>query len=172
MPSALYAGISNYGPKETAAAARILRDLGTPCLIHQQCYNMFNRGMENGLLDVLDQNGMGCIVFSPLAQGLLTDRYLGGIPADSRAGRGGPFLRPDAVTPAYLEKAKRLNAMADKRGQTLAQMATAWILRLAGVTSVLIGASKVKQIEDIAAALDRLPFDAAELAQIDAILAG
>jgi L-glyceraldehyde 3-phosphate reductase len=169
---ALYAGISSYNPEQTRQAARILRELGTPCLIHQPSYSMFNRWVEDGLLDVLTEEGIGCIVFSPLFQGLLTDRYLGGIPEDSRAGRPTGFLRPQHVTEERLAKVRKLNEVAQARGQTMAQLAIAWVLRQPAVTSALIGASRVQQVEDIAGALNNLSFSAGELARIEAILAG
>jgi len=169
---ALYAGISNYGPEQTRQAAQILRDLGTPCLIHQASYSMFNRWIEDGLLDALDEAGMGCICFSPLAQGLLTSKYLGGdIPVDSRAAKPTGFLRPRHLTETKLSKVRALNAIAQERGQTMAQMALAWILRHKGVTSALVGASKVSQVEDSVGALDALAFSDVELQSIEAILA-
>ncbi|MCW5880609.1 MAG: L-glyceraldehyde 3-phosphate reductase [Anaerolineae bacterium] len=168
---ALYAGISSYSAEQTREAATILRALGTPCLIHQPSYNMFNRWVEDGLLDVLADEGIGCIAFSPLAQGQLTDRYLAGIPEDSRAAKPWGFLKPATLTDERLDRVRRLNAMAVARGQTLAQMAIAWVLRRAVVTSALIGASKVAQIEDAVAALDNLAFSDDELRAIDAILA-
>lgn len=168
---ALYVGISNYSAEQTRAAASILRQLGTPCLIHQPSYNMFNRWVEDGLLDVLTDEGIGCIVFSPLAQGVLTDRYLRGIPDDSRVAKPWGFLKSAALTEERLGKVRRLNDLAAGRGQTLAQMAIAWTLRHAVVTSALIGASKVAQIEDAVAALDNLAFGDDELRAIDAILA-
>lgn len=168
---ALYAGISNYPPAETARAARLLRELGTPGLIHQPRYSMLDRWIEPALLDTLEQEGMGSIVFSPLAKGLLTDRYFAGIPADSRAGHDGRFLRPDDVTEAVLAKTKRLNDLARGRGQTLAQMALAWVLRHKNVTSALIGASRPSQVDDCAAAAKNLQFSGEELARIDGILA-
>ncbi len=163
---ALYAGISSYSPERTAEAAAILRALGTPLLIHQPSYSILNRWIERGLLDVLEQEGAGCIVFSPLAQGMLTDRYLDGIPADSRASRG-DSLSPDALTPEVLERIRALNDIAAARGQTLAQMALAWTLRDPRVTSTLVGASSVAQLEANVAALDRLDFSAEELAEIE-----
>lgn len=168
---ALYAGISNYSPEMTAQAAAILRDLGTPCLIHQPSYSMFNRWIENDLLDVLATEGIGCIVFSPLAQGLLTNKYLGGIPDDSRAAKSHGFLQAAQVTEARVSQIRRLNDIAQARGQSLAQMAIAWVLRHPGMTSALIGASRVSQVEDNIAALDNLEFTAEELAAIDAIVA-
>jgi L-glyceraldehyde 3-phosphate reductase len=168
---ALYVGISSYGPEETRRAAEMLRSLGTPCLIHQPSYNMFDRWIENGLLDVLEKQGMGCIVFSPLAQGMLTDRYLNGIPEDSRAARSSsPFLKTDDITDAYIWKAQQLNAIAQGRGQTLAQMAIAWVLRQPGVTSALVGTSKVSQVEDCVGALDNLDFSDVELRAIESVL--
>jgi L-glyceraldehyde 3-phosphate reductase len=166
---ALYVGISNYPAAETRRAARILRELGTPCLIHQPAYSLFNRWIEPELLSSLESEKMGCIAFSPLAQGLLTDKYLRGIPEDSRAGKAHGFLRPEQVTPERLEQIRSLSAIASARGQKLAQMAIAWVLRHQGMTSALIGASRIAQIEDAVAALGNTSFSAAELAQIDAI---
>jgi len=168
---ALYAGISNYPADMAAKASKILRELGTPCLIHQPKYSMFERWVEGGLLDVLSKEGIGCIPFSPLAQGLLTDKYLNGIPEGSRASKSWGFLRPEQVTPA-LEKVKMLNDIAIERGQTLAQMALVWLLKDPRVTSVLIGASSVKQLEDNVAALKNLEFTHTELQQIELILTG
>lgn len=167
---ALYAGISSYKPEQTRQAAEILKSLGTPCLIHQPIYNMFNRWVEDGLTDVLEEKGIGCIVFSPLAQGLLTDRYLKDIPADSRAAKPYSFLKPDAITNERIGKVRRLNAIAQTRGQTMAQLAIAWVLRRPVITSALIGASRVQQIDDIVATLNNLEFAPEELAAIDAIL--
>ncbi len=167
---ALYAGISNYKPEETRRAAAILRELGTPCLIHQPSYSMFNRWVEDGLLDALTETGMGCIVFSPLAQGMLTDRYLREIPADSRAAKPHGFLRPEQLTEERLAKVRRLNDLAQTRGQTLAQMALAWCLRWPAVTSALIGASRPAQIEDAVGALRGPVLTAGELAAIEGIL--
>jgi L-glyceraldehyde 3-phosphate reductase len=169
---ALYAGISNYSPDQTRRAAQILRSLGTPCLIHQPSYNMFNRWIEDGLLEALREEGVGCIVFSPLAQGLLTNKYLGGIPEDSRAAKPHGFLKPEHVTDERIAKVRRLNDLAQARGQTLAQLALAWVLRHPEVTSALIGASRVAQVEDSAAALQNLSFTAEELQTIESILAG
>lgn len=169
---ALYAGISSYNPDFTRRAAALLRQLGTPCLIHQPSYNMFNRWIEPELLSTLEAEGIGCIAFSPLAQGVLTGRYLAGIPADSRAGRPTGFLRPQHITDEKLAKVHRLNDIAQERGQTMAQLAVAWVLRHPGMTSALIGASRVSQIEEIVAALVNLAFSPEELAAIDAILAG
>jgi L-glyceraldehyde 3-phosphate reductase len=163
---ALYAGISSYSAERTAEAAAILRDLGTPLLIHQPSYSMLNRWIERGLRDVLGEEGIGCIVFSPLAQGMLTDRYLSGIPADSRASRDESLSR-DMLSEQALEKIRALDALAKGRGQTLAQMALAWTLRDARVTSTLVGASSVAQLEANVGALDGLGFTADELAEID-----
>jgi len=165
---ALYAGISNYQPEDTRKAAGVLRSLGAPCLIHQPSYSMLNRWIEDGLTRVLDEEGIGCIVFSPLAQGQLTSRYLKDIPADSRAARDG-FLKTDQVL-NNLPKIQALSAIAEKRGQSLAQMAIAWVLRLPPVTSALLGASSVAQLEETLRALDRLEFSAEELAEIESIL--
>ncbi len=167
---ALYVGISNYSAEETEAAVRILRENGTPCLIHQPRYNMFERWVEDGLLDVLSREGVGCIAYSPLAQGALTDRYLKGIPSDSRAARKGTSIGGRYLTPENLEKIRRLNEVAANRGQSLAQMALSWVLRRPEVTSVLIGASSVKQLEDNVACLEHLEFSEDELKQIDEIL--
>lgn len=167
---ALYAGISSYSPEQTRAAAQILRQLGTPCLIHQPSYNLFNRWIEHGLLDVLADEGIGCIAFSPLAQGLLTDRYLAGIPADSRAGRPNGFLRPEHLTDEKLSRVVQLQAVAAARGQSLAQFAVSWVLRHAGMTSALIGASRVSQIEEAVAAADAAAITAEELAEVERIL--
>ncbi len=169
---ALYAGISNYPPAETRRAAQILRALGTPCLIHQPSYSMFNRWIEDGLIDALNAEGIGGIVFSPLAQGLLTDKYLGGIPAGSRAAKPHGFLRPEHVTDEKLAKVAQLNTLAQARGQTLAQLALAWVLRHSAITSALIGASRPEQIDDAVGALANLALSDEELAQIEHILAG
>jgi L-glyceraldehyde 3-phosphate reductase len=170
---ALYAGISSYTPEQTLEAARILKDLGTPLLIHQPSYSMLNRWTENGspsLHEVLDQVGAGCIAFSPLAQGMLTDRYLNGIPADSRAAKA-RFLSGDTITDEKLDRIRGLNGIARDRGQSLAQMAVAWILRGqpkgSAVTSALIGASSVRQLEDTLSAVNNLAFNSEELAAID-----
>lgn len=168
---ALYVGLSNYSAEQTAQASAILKELGTPCLIHQPSYSMFNRWIENGLQDVLDQEGIGSICFSPLAGGLLTNRYLDGIPADSRAGGPSVFLNTNAITDEKLGKIRALNEIAQGRGQSLAQMALAWVLRGGRVTSALIGASRVEQIDDNVAALSRLDFSEDELKAIEAILA-
>src|SRR5215211_1452690 len=169
---ALYVGISSYNPDQTRRAAQILRGLGTPCLIHQPSYNMFDRWVEDGLLDVLLDEGIGCIVFSPLAQGQLTDRYLKGIPSGARASKTERvWLTPDDVK-ANLPKVQNLNELAQARGQSLAQMAIAWTLRKPAVTSSLIGASSVKQLEDNLAALNNLNFSDEELNRIESILKG
>lgn len=168
---ALYVGISQYNPEQTKRAVRTLRELGTPCLIHQPKYSMFERWVENGLLDVLEEQGVGCIPFSPLAQGLLTDRYLKGIPEDSRAAKPHGFLKRETVTPDILKKVSALNDVAAARGQKLAQMAVSWLLKDRRVTSVLIGASKVSQIEDAVAAPGGSQFSTEELAKIEMILA-
>jgi L-glyceraldehyde 3-phosphate reductase len=166
---ALYAGISNYDAAQTAAAAAILRRLGTPCLIHQPSYSLINRWIENGLQAVLEKEGIGSIAFCPLAQGLLTDKYLKGIPAGSRASKPHGFLRPGQITGDKLEQVGRLNKIAARRGQSLAQMSLAWVLRSGRVTSALIGASRVSQVEENVEALNKPDFTAAELAEIDAI---
>ena len=165
---AVYAGISNYPAAETRRSAAILKQLGTPCLIHQPRYNMFDRWIENGLTEVLAEEGIGSIVFSPLAQGQLTGRYLQGIPADSRASKAA-FLKPSQVE-EHLPKIRALNAIAQRRGQSLAEMALAWVLRLPTVTSALIGASSVTQLEQNLKALERLEFAPEELAAIQTVL--
>ncbi len=167
---ALYVGISNYSAEDTKRAVEILRRLGTPCLIHQPKYSLFERWIEENLLHVLWEEGVGCIAFSPLAQGLLTDKYLSGIPEDSRAAKPHGFLKPEQVTPERIEKAKRLDDLAQRRGQTLAQMAIAWVLRHPTMTSALIGASKVRQIEDAVGTLNNLSFAQDELNAIEQIL--
>lgn len=167
---ALYVGISNYPTDRAREAIEILNDLGTPCLIHQPKYSMFERGVEDGLLTMLQEKGVGCIAFSPLAGGQLTDRYLNGIPADSRAASGSRFLNPDQLTAGKLEIVRELNALAEKRGQKLSQMALAWVLRNDNVTSVLIGASKTVQIEDAVGMLANRHFTEQECANIDTIL--
>jgi len=169
---ALYVGISNYTPEQADQAVRILHDLGTPCLIHQAGYNMFNRWVEQGLLELLEKEGIGCIAFSPLAQGRLTDRYLKGIPPGARASKTERVWRgltPQDVNDS-LAKVRKLNEIARQRGQTLAQMALAWVLRKVQVTSALIGASSVEQLEADLAALDQLQFSAEELQAIEDIL--
>ncbi len=163
---ALYAGISSYSSERTAQAAEILADLGTPLLIHQPSYSMLNRWIEGGLLDTLGELGVGCIAFSPLAQGLLTGRYLDGVPANSRASRNGSFS-PDLLTDQTLAHVRALNDLAQQRDQSLAAMALSWALRDERVTSVLIGASSVRQLEDNLAAVDHLEFSAEELRRID-----
>ena len=163
---ALYAGISSYSPEKTAEAAAILRDLGAPLLIHQPSYSMLNRWIEDGLLDVLGEVGAGCIGFSPLAQGMLTDRYLNGVPAGSRASEHGS-LSTDLLSADNLDKIRALNDIADRRGQSLAQMAIAWTLRDPRMTSVVLGASSVAQLENNVRSLDNLAFSADELAEID-----
>jgi len=169
---ALYVGISNYSPEETRQAAKILRELGTHCLIHQPRYNMFDRGVEDGLLDTLEEEGIGSIVFSPLAQGQLTDRYLNGIPQGARATKTERvWLTPEDVK-ENLPKIQQLDILAKKRGQSLAQMAIAWVLRKPQVTSALIGASSVKQLEDNLTALNNLQFEEEELQAIEAVLNG
>jgi L-glyceraldehyde 3-phosphate reductase len=165
---ALYVGISSYSAKKTAEASKLLRDMGIPCLIHQPSYSLLNRWIEAELLDTLQAEGMGCIAFSPLAQGLLTDRYLNGVPADSRMNRpGGQSLKVDHVSPENVARIKGLNDIAAQRGQTLAQMAVAWVLRDPRVTSALIGASKTAQISELVGAVKNLNFDAATLSAID-----
>jgi len=166
----LYVGISQYKPDETKRAADILKNLGTPCLIHQPVYNMLNRWIEDGLTDVLKNEGIGCIVFSPLAQGLLTNKYLHGIPPDSRAGKPGTYFKPEYITEDKLSKVKKLNEMAGKRNQSLAQMAIAWVLHNPVVTSALIGASKTEQIDNSVNALLNLSFTNEELKEIDRII--
>lgn len=167
---ALYAGISNYPAEEAAKAIAILKDLGTPCLIHQPKYSMFERWVEGGLLELLGNEGVGCIPFSPLAQGLLTDKYLNGVPADSRAAKPHGFLQESQITEAVIVKLKALHAIAEARGQKLAQMALSWILRHDTVTSVLVGASRPEQVADAVGALEKLLFSTEELDQIEQIL--
>jgi len=167
---ALYAGISQYSPQGTAEAASILKELGTPCLIHQPKYSMFERWIEDGLTDVLETEGIGCIAFSPLAQGLLTDKYLTGIPPGSRASKPHGFLRPEHVTEEKIQRVRRLKQIAEARGQTLAQMALRWVLRRPVVTSALIGASSVRQLDDNLDSLKAPALSDEELARIDAIL--
>jgi L-glyceraldehyde 3-phosphate reductase len=167
---ALYAGISNYPAAESQKAIEILKQLGTPCLIHQPKYSMFERWVEDGLLDVLEKNNVGCIPFSPLAQGLLTNKYLGGIPADSRAAKATGHLQTSEVTPEKIEQVKKLNELAAKRNQSLAQMAIAWLLKDKRITTVLIGASSVKQLDDNMDALKNLSFSSDELNTIEKIL--
>ena len=167
---ALYVGISSYSATKTREAAELLRQAGVPLLIHQPSYSMVNRWIEDGLQDTLDEVGAGSIVFSPLAQGLLTDRYLDGVPADSRAASDSPFLSSDRLTEETLGKVRALNDIAKRRGQSLAQMAIAWVLRGGRVTSALVGASSVAQLEDTVAATRNLEFDADELAEIERLL--
>jgi L-glyceraldehyde 3-phosphate reductase len=169
---ALYVGISNYPAEEAARAIKILNELGTPCLIHQPKYSMFERWVEGGLLDVLEQSGVGCIPFSPLAQGLLTNKYLHGIPEDSRAHKSTGFLQENQITPEAVAKAQKLNELAQQRGQTLAQMAIAWLLKDPRVTSVLIGVSKRQQLMDCLGASNNTTFSQEELNKIEEILKG
>jgi L-glyceraldehyde 3-phosphate reductase len=168
---ALYAGLSNYEPADTTMAARLLREMGTPCLIHQPRYSMFDRRVEGGLLAALAEEQIGAAVYSPLAKGLLTARYFEGIPADARASRDPRFLKPAQVTGETVAKAKRLNGIARERGQTLAQMALAWVLRHPVVATAVIGASRVSQVEDCVGAVRRLDFPEEELKRIEEILA-
>jgi L-glyceraldehyde 3-phosphate reductase len=163
---ARYVGISSYGPRRTEEAALVLRELGTPLLIHQPSYSMFNRWIEDQLLDVLDREGVGAIVFSPLAQGLLTGKYLEGVPDDSRVRRGN-YFDERLITEENLERVRALGDIASTRGQSLAQLAIAWVLRDPRVTSALLGASSVKQLEHNVGALENLDFDPAELQEID-----
>lgn len=167
---ALYAGISSYSPEDSQKAFDILKSLGTPCLVHQPSYSMFNRWVEDGLLDTLEKNGVGSVVFSPLFQGLLTDKYLHDIPQDSRAAKSHGYLKTTDITPDKIEKVKRLNEIATKRGQKMSQMALAWVLRDKRITSVIIGASKVSHIEEAVAVQNNLDFTAEELNSIEAIL--
>jgi L-glyceraldehyde 3-phosphate reductase len=167
---ALYAGISNYNPEMTSRAASLLREMGTPLLIHQPKYNMFFRTIENGLLDVLEREGVGCIPFSPLAQGLLTNRYLAGIPDDARASKSHGCLRPEWVKPEIIAQVRSLGEIASARGQSIAQLALAWVLRDPRITSALIGASKISQLEECIAAAESASFDSRELNSIDSIL--
>jgi L-glyceraldehyde 3-phosphate reductase len=167
---ALYAGISMYPPDLTRRAVKILRELGTPCLIHQPNYSMFDRWVEDGLLELLTEEGIGCIVFSPLEQGLLTNRYLKGIPDDSRAAKVNTALDPEDIHESQIAKVQKLSELAQKRGQTMAQMAIAWVLRQPAVTSALVGASRVAQIEDSVETLKKLEFSTDELSEIEQIL--
>ena len=167
---ALYAGISNYPAEEADKAIQILKRLGTPCLIHQPKYSMFERWAEGGLLDVLEKDGVGCIPFSPLAQGLLTNKYLHGIPEDSRAAKPTGFLQTDQITDARISQVRKLNDIALQRGQTLAQMALAWLLKDSRITSVLIGASRPEQLADSLKCLDNIVFSGEELSKIEEIL--
>ncbi len=168
---ALYVGISNYKAEEAEKAIQILKENGTPCLIHQPKYSMFERWVEGGLLDVLEKNGVGCIPFSPLAQGLLTDKYLHGIPSDSRVATSGVFFKESSITPEKIDVITRLNEVAKSRGQKLSHMALSWILKDHRITTVLIGASKPAQITDALLALDNTTFSEEELKNIDQILA-
>ncbi|NRB01280.1 MAG: aldo/keto reductase, partial [Rhodobacteraceae bacterium] len=169
---ALYAGISSYNSQRTREAVAILNDLGTPCVIHQPSYNIFNRWVEeDGLLDTLEEEGVGSIAFTPLAQGLLTKKYLGGVPDGSRASQG-KSLDQGLITDGMIDKVRGLNEIAEARGQSLAQMALAWVLRGGRVTTALIGASKPEQVVECAAAVENLAFTDAELAQIDALSGG
>jgi L-glyceraldehyde 3-phosphate reductase len=169
---AIYVGLSNYRPEQTKEAARILRELGTPCVIHQPSYSMFNRWVEDGLLKTVGEEGIGCIPFSPLAQGMLTDKYLKGIPSDSRAAKPTGFLKADHVTEDKIAKITKLNDLAQERGQTLAQLALSWVLRNPEVTSALIGASKVAQVDDAVGALANVGLSEEELQKIEGILSG
>lgn len=166
---ALYIGLSNYNPELTEKAVALLKNDGVECLIHQPRYSMFERWIENGLLDVLGKNGIGCIAYSPLAQGLLTDRYLEGIPAGSRASKA-HFLKPESITPEKLAKIRHLNSIAIQRGQTLAQMALAWVLKDSRITSVLVGASSIQQIDDNMKALENATFSEKDISGINDIL--
>jgi L-glyceraldehyde 3-phosphate reductase len=167
---ALYVGISNYKAEETAQASAILKQLGTPCVIHQPKYSMFERWVEGGLLDTLEKEGIGCIPFSPLAQGLLTNKYLQGVPEDSRAAKPHGFLKTAMITPEKLEQIQQLNTLAQERGQSLAQMALSWILKDHRVTSVLVGASRPAQLLDSLECLKNTNFSAEELEKIESIL--
>ncbi len=167
---ALYAGISSYSPEESERAIEILQDLGTPCLVHQPSYSMFDRWVEDGLLDVLEKHGVGSVVFSPLFQGLLTDKYLGGIPEGSRAAKSHGFLQASQVSKEKVDKVRALNEIAKGRGQKMAQLALSWVLRDERVTSVIIGASKVSQIDDAVQVVDQPALTAGELASIESIL--
>lgn len=170
---ALYIGLSNYRSRDAKEAIRLLNEMGTPCLIHQPSYSMLNRWVEtDGLLDLLETEGVGCIPFSPLAKGMLTNRYLNGIPADSRAGGSSSFLKPEDLTEDLLEKVRALNVIAEGRGQSMAELALCWVLRMPQVTSVLIGASRPEQIVDCVGALSHPELSESELARIEAILAG
>ncbi len=167
---ALYAGISSYDPEQSQKAIDILKDLGTPCLVHQPSYSMFNRWVEDDLLDVLEKNGVGSVVFSPLFQGLLTNKYLNGIPEGSRASKADSYLQSTDITPEKIAKVKRLNEIAEARGQKMAQLALSWVLRDKRVTSVIIGASKVSQIEDAVGILNKMEFTPEELQTLEKIL--
>mgnify|MGYP001814235671 CR=1 FL=1 len=167
---AIYVGLSNYKPEETQKAVDILNSLGTPCLVHQPSYSMFNRWVEDGLLDVLEKNGIGSVVFSPLFQGMLTDKYLGGIPEGSRAAKENSFLKSSAITPERIEKVKKLNKIAQDRGQKMSQLALCWVLRDKRVTSVIIGASRISHIEEAVAIQSNLELSKEEIQQIEAVL--
>jgi L-glyceraldehyde 3-phosphate reductase len=167
---ALYVGLSNYDPQQTSEAVELLESLGSRCLIHQPKYSMLVREPENGLMDILEQKGIGCIPFSPLAQGLLTNKYLKGIPRDSRADKSHGFLQKSAITPELVQKLVKLDNIAQKRGQSLAQMSLSWVLRDPRITSALIGASSVSQLKNSLACLDNLGFSDAELSQIDTLM--
>ncbi|MDO3677429.1 aldo/keto reductase [Paenibacillus ehimensis] len=169
---ALYVGISNYRADRAEQAIAILKSLGTPCVIHQPRYSMLDRWVEDGLLDLLEREGVGSIAYSPLYKGILTDRYLNGIPADSRAAGASVFLKPEELTDEVMDKVRKLNDIARERGQKLSQMAISWVLRGGRVTSALIGASKVSQIEDAVGAVSKLEFSSDELERIEAVLAG
>ena len=168
---ALYAGISNYPADQASKAIKLLKEMGAPCLIHQPKYSMFERWVENGLLKILEENGVGCIPFSPLAQGLLTNKYLEGIPEGSRASKAHGFLRPSDITEEKISKVKKLNEIAKSRKQSLAQMALAWLLKDSRITSVLIGASSPEQLEDNLKSLNNIEFSKEELNKIEKILA-
>ncbi len=167
---ALYAGISSYSPDETERAIKILGELGTPCIVHQPAYSMFNRWVEDGLLDVLEKNGVGSVVFSPLFQGLLTDKYLNGLPLGSRAAKSHGFLQESQVTQERIKKVKALNEIAASRGQKMSQLALSWVLRDERVTSVIIGASKVSQIEDAVEIVNHPKLSSEELEKIESVL--
>ena len=168
---ALYVGISSYSPEETLQAVQILKELGTPCLIHQPKYSMFDRWVEDGLLDVLEEHGVGCIPFSPLAQGMLTNRYIKGIPENSRAAKSHGFLKKDDLTEARLQTIRGLHEIAQQRNQSLAQMAISWLMKDQRITSVLVGVSSVEQLTGNLGAVDYPPFTADELAAIEELLA-
>ena len=167
---AIYAGISNYSAEETEQAVAVLKELGTPCIVHQAKYSLFERWVENGLLDLLETKGIGCVAFSPLAQGLLTTKYLKGIPEDSRAANPNGYLQASEITDEKIQKINALNDLASERNQTLAQMAIAWLLKNETITTVLVGASSVKQLHDSLGSLDQLNFSASELEHIETIL--
>lgn len=167
---AIYAGISNYSAEETEQAVAVLKELGTPCIVHQAKYSLFERWVENGLLDLLETKGIGCVAFSPLAQGLLTTKYLKGIPENSRAANPNGYLQASEITDEKIQKINALNDLASDRNQTLAQMAIAWLLKNETITTVLVGASSVKQLHDSLGSLDQLNFSASELEHIETIL--